>query len=54
MQNLQTFVNTLNSDDKYSFLNRVNFNGINSDALVKEIKNFFQSFLCIFRIDIKF
>ena len=34
MQNLQTFVNTLNSDDKYSLLNKDNFNAINSGEII--------------------
>ena len=28
------FANTLTVDDKYSLLNRGNFNGINSDAII--------------------
>ena len=45
---LGLFVNTLSADDKYSLVNRDNFNAIDSDAIVSEIKKLFLLLFCIF------
>ena len=39
---LGLFVNTSTADDKYSLLNKDNFNAINSDGIIQETKNFFS------------
>ena len=45
------FVNTLIADDKYSLLNRDNFNAINADELCKTQKTFSASFLQFWYLD---
>ena len=45
---LGLFVNTLTADDKCSLVNRDNFNAIDSDAIVSEIKKLFLLLFCIF------
>ena len=49
---LGLFVNTLTADDKNSLVNRDNFNAIDSDAIVSEIKKLFLLLFCIFWIKI--